>query len=124
MVAHAVTTVTVPTEREVAFAYQCGTEVDVSVDGGAVAADVTGHGPASLFDLHPVRRRTGVVRLRPGTSTLAVRVVKTAGLPDIEWYLSMSVIDPVDGREVVDVVVDAGPRPAWPPSPGAATGRD
>ena len=111
-VGHAVTTVTVPDDREVAVAYIAGGEVAVAVDGVEVErADVTGEPPVKYFTLDPPVRRTEPLTLTAGTHTIAFRCAAPANLADVDWYLSAWVTDP-DGERLLDVTHDAGPIPA------------
>ncbi len=111
-VGHAVTTVTVPDDREVSISYIAGGEVGISVDGTEVTAlDVTGNTPIKYFTLDPPARRTAPVALTAGTHTLAFRCPSPANLADVDWYLSAWVSD-TEGRPQLDVVSDAGPQPA------------
>jgi hypothetical protein len=108
---HAVTTVTVPDDREVAVSYVAGGEVGISVDGREVAdVDVTGQAPVKYFTLDPPVRRTASIPLTAGTHTLAFRCSPPANLADVDWYLSAWVSD-TDGASLLDVVSEAGPQP-------------
>ena len=107
----AATTVTVPDDRDVAFAYVAGGPVEVAVDGRPLDPDVTGDPPVKYFTLTPPVRRTGTVHLTAGTHDVRVRVPRPDDLPDIDHYVSLWVTDG-SGAPQLDVVADRGPRPA------------
>ena len=109
-VGHALTTVTVPEDREVAFAYVAGGAVTVTVDGEDVTADVTGEPAIKYFTLDPPVRRTAGVALTAGEHTVAFRCPAPDNLADVDWYLSAWATD-ADGTRLLDVSAEAGRTP-------------
>jgi hypothetical protein len=96
----ATSTVAVPDDRDVAFAYWAGGPVSVAVDGAPLEADVTGAGPVPNGTPHPWPRRTAPARLTAGEHTVQFTCEKPADLPAFHLYLSASVVAP-DGDDVM-----------------------
>jgi hypothetical protein len=100
---HATSTIAVPDDREVAFAYWAGGPVSVAVDGAPLQADVTGAGPVRNGTLHPWPRRTAPVRLTAGEHAVRFTCEKPADLPRFHLYLSACVVEPGGDRVLLDV---------------------
>ena len=108
-VADAAVAVVVPETRELAFAYAAGGPVSVTVDGAAVEADVTGHGPMPFYVPEPFLRRTGPVRLEAGTHAVVFTCPRDPVTRNADWYLWASAVDPATGEILLDVpAVSAG----------------
>jgi hypothetical protein len=110
-IGHALTTVTVPSDREVALSYVAGGDVQVLVDGTPVTSDdVTGRPAVKYFTLEPPVRRTSAVALPAGAHTVEFRCHAPENLAPVDWYLSAWVTD-ADGEPLLDVTSEAGPQP-------------
>jgi Glycosyl hydrolases family 31 len=104
----ATSTVAVPDDRDVAFAYRAGGAVSVAVDGTPLQADVTGAGPVPNGTLHPWLRRTAPVRLTAGEHTVQFTCEKPADLPAFHLYLSAAVVQPDGDAVMLDVSASSG----------------
>jgi hypothetical protein len=100
LVAYVTTTLTLPQERALAFAYRAGGPARVDVDGSPVEPDVEGAGPVPNGTLHPWTRRTAAVKLAAGEHTLRFTLEKPADLSVFHLYLSASVVEP-DGEPLL-----------------------
>jgi hypothetical protein len=103
LVAQATATLSVPGDRDVAFAYYAGGPVAVEVDGRPVEADVDGAGPVPNGTPHPWSRRTAPVRLAAGRHAVRFTCTKPADLAPFHLYLSACVVD-ARGEIVLDVI--------------------
>ncbi|MBV9594732.1 MAG: DUF5110 domain-containing protein [Actinobacteria bacterium] len=103
LVGYAATSIQVATERDVAIAYVSGSDVEVLVDGRPVGADVTGTGPRAFWQPDEQPRRTESFRLLPGQHNLLFVLHRSADIPWFDLYITAYVVDPGDGRPVLDV---------------------